>query len=94
MADERDLSALAREIVDSNLFMTLATADAEGRPWATPVYFTPHEYREFFWMSEPGSRHSRHVSARPEVSIVIFNVLDPAGHPDGSAGDHRAPVEL
>ena len=164
MAEERDLGALAREIIDSNLFMTLATADAEGRPWATPVYFTPHEYREFFWMSEPGSRHSRNVAARPEVAIAIFNsqvlpggaravyveaeaieltdesdyergveiynsrfpdpekynlrrfaseemwppapfrlyratatahyVLDPAGHPDGSAGDHRAPVEI
>ena len=38
MAEERDLGAMAREIIDANLFMTLATADSDGRPWASPVY--------------------------------------------------------
>ena len=54
---------MAREIVDANLFMTLATADSDGRPWASPVYFSPAGYREFFWISEPGARHSR--NSRP-----------------------------
>jgi hypothetical protein len=164
MEEERDLGAMAREIIDSNLFMTLGTADGDGRPWASPVYFSPVDYREFFWISEPSARHSQNVAARPDVSIVIFDsqvlpggaravymdavaveltddpefergvefyngrfpkpekynlghypaekmrppaahrlyratatahyVLDPAGHPDGSAGDHRAPVDL
>ena len=73
MAEERDLGAMAREIVDANLFMTLATADSDGRPWASPVYFSPADYREFFWISEPGARHSRNIAARPEVSIVFFD---------------------
>ena len=33
--DER--AALARGIADTNLYMTLATADRDGRPWASPV---------------------------------------------------------
>jgi hypothetical protein len=32
-----ELVAAARGIVETNLYMTLATADAEGAPWASPV---------------------------------------------------------
>jgi hypothetical protein len=31
----RDPATVAREIIDANLYMTLATADGDGRPWAT-----------------------------------------------------------
>jgi hypothetical protein len=31
-----DTSAEARRIVDANMYMTLATADDDGRPWASP----------------------------------------------------------
>jgi hypothetical protein len=33
-----ELRAIARTIVDVNAFMTLATADADGTPWASPVW--------------------------------------------------------
>ena len=32
-----DLVEAARGIIDANRYMTLATADAEGEPWASPV---------------------------------------------------------
>jgi nitroimidazol reductase NimA-like FMN-containing flavoprotein (pyridoxamine 5'-phosphate oxidase superfamily) len=70
---ERDLAAEARAIVDASLYMVLATADREGRPWASPVYFAPRGYREFFWVSKPGARHSLNIEERPEVGIVIFD---------------------
>jgi nucleoside-diphosphate-sugar epimerase len=35
--DAEELRAIATSIVDSNRFMTLATADAAGRPWASPA---------------------------------------------------------
>jgi hypothetical protein len=68
-----DLDALARQIVDSDRFMTLATADGDGAPWASPVWYAPHEYREFFWVSKPGARHSQNLAGRPELAIVIFD---------------------
>jgi hypothetical protein len=68
-----DLAALARSIVDASLYMVLGTADVDGRPWVSPVYFAPHDYREFFWVSDPGARHSTNVAARPDVSIVVFD---------------------
>ena len=63
----------ARAIVDANAFMTLATADADGLPWASPVWFSPAGYREFFWVSDPQARHSRNLAVRPQLAIVIFD---------------------
>jgi nitroimidazol reductase NimA-like FMN-containing flavoprotein (pyridoxamine 5'-phosphate oxidase superfamily) len=74
-----DPAALARAIVDANLYMVLGTADEEGRPWVSPVYYAPAAYREFFWVSRPDARHSLNVAARPEISIVIFDSSVPIG---------------
>jgi nitroimidazol reductase NimA-like FMN-containing flavoprotein (pyridoxamine 5'-phosphate oxidase superfamily) len=71
--DPQELCAIARSIVDSNRFMTLATADGDGRPWASPVWYAPDGYREFLWVSSPGSTHSRNIETRAEVAIVIFD---------------------
>ena len=63
----------ARAIVDANSYMTLATADADGAPWASPVWFAHDEYETFLWMSQPDARHSRNITARREIAIVIFD---------------------
>ena len=53
MESASDPTADARAIIDANLYMVLATADEEGRPWASPVYYAPQGYRELFWVSRP-----------------------------------------
>ena len=63
----------ARSIVDANSYMTLATADADGAPWASPVWFAHEQYETFLWMSQPGARHSLNIAARREIAIVIFD---------------------
>lgn len=68
-----DTAAFVREIVDDNLFMILGTADEDGRPWTSPVYFKHADYREFYWLSATDVQHSRNIARRPEVSIVIFD---------------------
>jgi dihydrofolate reductase len=65
--------ATARAIVEGNAYMTLATADANGAPWASPVWFASDDCRELFWISDPNARHSRNIAERPEVSIVVFD---------------------
>lgn len=35
--------ASGRSIVDDNLYMVLTTADAGGRPWASPVDFATED---------------------------------------------------
>jgi nitroimidazol reductase NimA-like FMN-containing flavoprotein (pyridoxamine 5'-phosphate oxidase superfamily) len=71
--DPDDLGAVATAIVDSNRYMTLATADEHGTPWASPVWFAPVGYREFLWVSSPEAQHSRNLDARPDLAIVIFD---------------------
>jgi nitroimidazol reductase NimA-like FMN-containing flavoprotein (pyridoxamine 5'-phosphate oxidase superfamily) len=65
--------ANARGIVEASRYLVLATADAEGRPWSTPVYFAHTGCREFFWVSSPDAVHSRNIAVRPEVGIVVFD---------------------
>ena len=73
MTQEEDLDAIARSIVDANRFMALATADASGLPWVSPVWYAPLSYHEYVWVSRPGTRHSRNLAARPEVAIAIYD---------------------
>jgi nitroimidazol reductase NimA-like FMN-containing flavoprotein (pyridoxamine 5'-phosphate oxidase superfamily) len=68
-----DHAALARQLIDENLYMALGTANARGVPWVSPVFFSPHEYREFYWVSSPETRHSQNLAERTEVSLVIFD---------------------
>jgi hypothetical protein len=53
--------------------MTLATADADGVPWASPVWYATEDGHDFYWVSDPQARHSRNIAARPEIAIVIFD---------------------
>lgn len=68
-----DLAAIARRIVDTNRFMALGTADGGGTPWVSPVWYAPVSYRDYVWVSRPGTRHSRHLAERPQVAITIYD---------------------
>ena len=69
----------AKRIIDANVYMTLATADADGRPWASPVWFAHDEHTRFVWVSRPERRHSRTLAERPQTGIVIFDSTTPEG---------------
>jgi hypothetical protein len=77
--DRPEPSAVARRILGTNAYMTLGTADADGRPWASPVFFAADGYAKLFWVSSPEARHSRNIAARPEVGIVVFDSRLPIG---------------
>ncbi|MGH3760338.1 pyridoxamine 5'-phosphate oxidase family protein [Actinophytocola sp.] len=64
---------IAREILDAGSYVVLATADAGGAPWASPVWFAHEGYRELYWVSAPGARHSRNIAERPRIAMVVFD---------------------
>jgi pyridoxine/pyridoxamine 5'-phosphate oxidase len=61
------------DVIAANRYMVLATADADGVPWASPVWFATEDERVFYWISDPDARHSRNIAARPEIALVIFD---------------------
>jgi pyridoxine/pyridoxamine 5'-phosphate oxidase len=63
-------------------YMTLATADAEGVPWASPVWYATEDGRDFYWVSDPNARHSRNIAQRPEIALVIFDSTVTPGNGD------------
>lgn len=68
-----DLAGHARALLEANLYLTLGTVGADGRPWTAPVYFVPVGDREFLWVSRTDARHSEHLAGRPGVSLVVFD---------------------
>ncbi len=68
-----DSHAHARAVLDGTSYAVLATADADGTPWVTPVWFAHDDLDRFYWLSWSGSRHSRLIDARPQVALTVFD---------------------
>lgn len=50
--------------------VSLATTDDDGGPHAACVMYALDGLR-LYWMSDPESRHSRHIGARPRVTATV-----------------------
>lgn len=84
MTPEADPADRLRAVVAAQQYMTLATADADGRPWAAPVWYAVVARPEppgfaLVWLSRPEARHSRNLEVRPEAGIAVFDSGQPAG---------------
>jgi hypothetical protein len=75
-----DIDTHARDLIDANSYVTLGTADGDGKPWVSPVFFATADYAVFFWMSADDAVHSLNIGARPQVSMVIFDSRVPPYH--------------
>ena len=101
---EDDPSRTAKAIIDANLYMVLGTADGDGHPWVSPVYYAHSTYREFLWVSRPTTLHSLNLAVRAQVSIVIFDSSAPIGTGQGvymggtaeeiTGGERAAAIEI
>jgi uncharacterized protein YhbP (UPF0306 family) len=54
-------------------YLVLGTADGNGDPWVTPVFFAPLDENRLVWVSSPDSRHSRNIAGRAAVAITVFD---------------------
>lgn len=87
-----DPVAVARQVVADNRYVVLATADADGLPWASPVWYAARDFREFYWVSRPGATHSQNISARPDVGLMIFDSSRRPGENSGLYARARAEI--
>jgi hypothetical protein len=68
-----DNNAHARAVLEQTSYAVLATADADGHPWATPVWFAAEGLDRVYWLSWPGSHHSLLIEQRPEIAFTVFD---------------------
>ena len=76
-----DASRKARRLIEVTPFLTLATADASGKPWSCPVYFAHDQAFALYWVSYRETVHSANIRVRPQVGISIL------GEPPDHEGD-------
>lgn len=86
-----ELLRRAHAMLEGNQYLTLATADRDGLPWATTVWYCTSSHSrsssglgvQLIWLSRPEARHSVNLGERPEVGISIFDSTQPAGSGSG-----------
>lgn len=61
-----DAATTARRIIDDGKYMTLATADESGQPWASPVYYAPSSFDSG---AAPGEGQADHVAPGRAVRL-------------------------
>jgi uncharacterized protein YhbP (UPF0306 family) len=71
--------ATVPRLLAQHRYLVLGTADGEGRPWVTAVFYAADGEHRLLWASAPDSRHSRNIAARPAVAITIFDTHAPIG---------------
>jgi len=50
----------------------VATVDANGMPWVSPVFYVPDENYDLYWTSEKTARHSENIRNTGAAAIVIY----------------------
>jgi len=73
----------AKEIIISNIYMTISTASKVGKPWISPVFFAYDESYNLYWVSNKNALHSKLLRGNPQASIVIFDSCATEGQGDG-----------
>lgn len=69
----------AERVLSGTRYVVLSTADEDGLPWVTPVWFARDGRAEFYWVSDPETRHSRNIAVRADVALVVFDSQVPVG---------------
>lgn len=69
----------AKEIIEKNIYITLATVGEDGLPWASPLYAAYDEDYNFYWSSDRSSKHSQNIDFQNTISFVIFDSTAPWG---------------
>ena len=71
--------ATVPRLLAQHRYVVLGTADEQGHPWVTPVFYAADGEHRIVWVSTPDSRHSRNIGARPEVALTVFDSHAPVG---------------
>lgn len=82
------LEMIAKDIIKSNIYLTLATSDDE--PWAAPLFYAVSEDYTFYFISQMDSLHTKHILKNPNVAFAIFDSQQKEGTGNGIQGSGKA----
>lgn len=68
-----DLTARAKELLESLEYINIATVSADGQPWNTPVYARYDSELNFYWSSWMEAEHSKNIRTSPTVFITLYD---------------------
>lgn len=74
-----ELEKAAREIIEQILYITIATAGEDGKPWNTPVYAAYDEKYTFYWSSSPEAQHSKNITRSGNAFMMIYDSTQAEG---------------
>ena len=72
-----------KHILDTGKYMTLATASADGEPWASPLAFVYDGDKYFYFISNNSVRHAKNITENPRVAFAVFDSLQSSGNAFG-----------
>lgn len=84
-----ELNKIAREIVKSNIYLTLGTTDI-GTPWTAPLFYAVSDDYTFYFISQMDSLHTKHILKNPNISFSIFDSHQKEGTGNGVQGSGKA----
>ncbi len=70
---QQKLTQLAKTIIETNQYMTLATCDNLGNAWASPVAYVFDDKYNFYWVSVPESKHQHNIKHNSQITFAIFD---------------------
>lgn len=76
------IEELAKQIIDSNIYMSLATF-ADEKPWACALFMGVDENYHLYFVSNIKALHVQNVLKNPRVAVVIFDSHSIAGRANG-----------
>jgi nitroimidazol reductase NimA-like FMN-containing flavoprotein (pyridoxamine 5'-phosphate oxidase superfamily) len=76
------IERLVRQLMNAAPLCALATASSGGRPHINHMYFAWRGPFEVVWVSDPDSRHSRNLLAKPSAAVTIYDSHQIWGRPD------------
>ena len=90
---QEELVKRAKEIIEKIIYITIATVTPEGKPWNSPVYsaYDKNNYT-FYWVSPRAAQHSKNITEKPDVFLVIYDSTVPEGTGEGVYVQARASV--
>ncbi len=69
--DPAELRAAITALLAREATVTLATAGADGRPWAATVFFAADDGLTLYFVTDPRTRHGRDLAADARVAGTV-----------------------